>query len=152
MIGRTIRSASTRRQGLQWVPIRVALMAPCQHLADFNASTFPLQAKSVERRSWWHGTSQHRSFHSQRPTTGCLGIPSSVPLKPSDGLGKRSCPVLGCVLPQPPSESAEHISSLRFYIQRQQPSNLDRLQLLALNSEVGCFTSAELVFWDSHAE
>lgn len=131
MIGRANRSASTRRQGLQRVPIRVALMAPCQHLADFNASPFLLQAKSVERRSWSHETLEHRSIDSLRPTNWCLGSPSRVPFKPSDGLGKRSCPVLGCVTPQPPSESAEHISSPRFYIQRQQPSNLDRLQLFS---------------------
>lgn len=131
MTGRANRSASSRRQGLQWAPICFALTALTQHLADFNASPFRLQARNVERGCWWRGTPQHISFDSLRPTTWCLGNPSRAPFKPSDRLGSRSCPVSGCVPPQPTSESAEHISNLRFYIQRQQPSNLDRLKLFS---------------------
>ena len=128
MSGRANGCARIRHQVPKWTHFLVALTVPCQHLADFNASPFRLQARSG---CWWRGTPQHLSFDSLRPTTWCLGNPSRAPFKPSERPGSSSCPVSGCVPPQPPSESAEHISSLWFYVQPRLPSNLGRLQLFS---------------------
>lgn len=137
MIGRANRSASTRSQGLQWAPIRFALMASRQHPEGFKATLFSIGAKSrnntvsLEKRSWWQGTPQHRPCNSLGTTRWCHGYSSRVHFKTPAELGKRSCPALAFLSSPPLFKSAERISSLWFYIQRQQPSNLDRLQLFS---------------------